>query len=277
MLNRHEYFFDELTIGHGLSALLYSFSNSTPLLINKMQKPHRFSMQEIPFLDTNSALVAWDKLVFILSLSGLIPLADKIESIRLDDGFAKIYTKNFRMIKVNFKKVKIFNDENIHGLPLSKKECEEYTALDWVYARSCDKHDLDLLETGDDFVNKIVFYKSERAANAKVKDMVVFSSLTKEQLSDPEYSDTFVRLKVKNILKEKGIRGSCNGFDTNNPGRKLHFALKLETHKRQIFKNCMDLYSNINNMEFCYDKPVDLLSDFEPKNKYGIKLLEMLA
>ena len=264
-------------IGHNLSALLYSFINTAPLLINKMQKPHRFSVQEVPFLDTNSELEAWDRLALLLSLSGSLPLSDKLESVRLGDGIVKVYTKNSRMIKIKFNKIIIFNDENIHGLPISEKECDEYTVLDWIYARSCDKHDLELIETNESFVNRIRFYKSERAANAKVKDMVAFSFLKKEQLSDPNFSDTFAWLKIRNILQEKGIRGSCNGHSTKNPEKKIYFALKLETYQRQVFKNCMDLYSNTENIDFRYDKPDDLLSDCVLTNEYSIKLLNMLA
>ena len=277
MLNKHEYFFDTLVVGHSLSAMLYSFINAVPLLINKTQKPHRFSMQKIPFLNTDSELEAWDRLAMILSLSGYLPLSDKLESIRLDGGLAKIYTRNSRMIKVRYNKIIVFNDENIYGLPASEKECDDYVVLDWIYARSCDKHDLELIETNDNFVKKVKFYKSERAANAKVKDMVAFSFLKKEQLSDPNFSDTFVWLKVRNILKEKGIRGACNGHVTNNPEKKIHFALKLETYRRQVFKNCMDLYSNTDSIEFRYDKPEDLLSNYTLMNEYGNKLLSMLA
>ena len=56
-----------------------------------------------------SKLEVWEKLVFHLSLAGLIPLADKVYSIRIeDDNLVKVTTKNSRVARFKFNSLRIF-------------------------------------------------------------------------------------------------------------------------------------------------------------------------
>ena len=125
-----------------MSAVLYSYINSIPLLVNKLKKPSRFSTLNLKkdIFNSTSQLEIWEQLMFIMSLSGVTPLSDKIASIRLFDDSLKVYTNNSRMINMKFKKLTIFNDEEVSGLPQRVSECNKYLVLDWIHAKSCDKH-----------------------------------------------------------------------------------------------------------------------------------------
>ena len=68
--------YDEMVIGGDLNAFFYSYKNDVPLLINKVRAPFRFEPQEEEL---------WNKLYFLLSLSGNNMFGDKIDTIRIDE------------------------------------------------------------------------------------------------------------------------------------------------------------------------------------------------
>ena len=75
-------------------------------------------------------------------------------------------------------------------------------------------------------------------------------------------------VKVTSIMKQLGIRGTYNGRVSNNPDKKNYFALSLETHKREIYKDCMDTYPDQENIVFCYDEPEKFLLDYKIQENY---------
>jgi hypothetical protein len=234
--------FDKVIIGGNLNAFLYSYKNNLPLLINKLYCPHHFEPREKEL---------WNKLYFLLSLSGLNILGDKTNSIRIDDKELSITTNDSKVIKAKFNKLIIFDNDSILGLPVPIKEKDKFIVLDWIVAKSCTKHEKKHISTNDDFVKDIYFYPTERLArnHASVKDLVAVSFLTKKQLQNFNYSDTYARFKTENILKENGIMGSKNGFQN---GKQINYPLKLEVQKREIRKLEMNLYKDTDNMKFMY-------------------------
>ncbi len=95
--------------------------------------------------------------MFSLSIAGNLPLSDKVSAIRVGEGQITVSTKNNRVIKLSFDKLVIFDDENIQGLDVVKSaETSRKKVLDWFDVRSGMSHNLQKIETGDDFVNKIL-------------------------------------------------------------------------------------------------------------------------
>ena len=155
-LNHHIYEVDELVIGNSLEAVSYCYLNERTLILNNMKKPYffeffekssclkKYTMESIEYelatpngkkLVGPSKLEAWERLVFYLSMSGLIPVADKVYSLRIeDDKILKITTNNSRVVRIKFDKLRIFNTEKLTGLDMSKR-CKKHKVVDWVDVR----------------------------------------------------------------------------------------------------------------------------------------------
>ena len=55
-------------------------------------------------------------MVFLHSIAGNIPFGDKVESVRVSEGTLKISTKDYGFYEVGYKKLFVFDDENVQGL-----------------------------------------------------------------------------------------------------------------------------------------------------------------
>ena len=64
------------------------------------------------------------------------------------------------------------------------------------------------------------------------KDAMIVSYLTKEQIEDEEYSQIYSRLRLKELMKEAGIKGKRCG--TRPDGKIKRNAIKLEFDKREV-------------------------------------------
>ena len=107
-------------------------------------------------------------------------------------------------------------------------------------------HNVKLIETDSDFANKILFYPTIRldGNHPDKKDLVVISFLNKKQLNTVEYSDSYIRLKTLNLMKQRGIRGNSNGKDT-------FYALQIEHSKREIRNIERNIYNVTEKISFC--------------------------
>ena len=231
---------DTIVLGGTLPALLYSHQNNLPIIINDICRPHRFEKTG----DENSIDV-WNKTYYSLSLAGLNLLGDKTQSVRIKDEEMSASTIDARVIKFTYNNVIIFDDEKVSGLPMPKKENDDFIVLDWMFVRSCQKHNHDYLTTDDKLVSEVYFYPTDRidGNHMDTKDLVTLSHLNKEQLEDFEYSDTYARFKIMSMLRGLGLRGRHNGGGN-------YCALKVEVSKREIRKSRMHSYEDTETMEF---------------------------
>ena len=72
---------------------------------------------------------------------------------------------------------------------------------------------------------------SERIdGNTQYKDLVSKSTLSKEQLHHPDYSDSMSRLKTIAMMKEAGIKGTSNGSSQ-------HLPIRIELYRREVQPN----------------------------------------
>tara|TARA_R100000008_G_scaffold31308_2_gene17486 strand:- start:1513 stop:2298 length:786 start_codon:yes stop_codon:yes gene_type:complete len=250
-MKTHQYDFDTIVVGGTYSAVAYCYNNKLPILFVEPSPPHFFEKNE----DGSSKLEKYRKLLFLLSLEGLVPLSDKVRSIRIEDNILNIITKTSRIILFRFKKIRLFDEQGIIGLGLPhKKQKHRYEAIDWFDVRSgmCHKHHL--LESESDFVRRIHFYPSERIdGNHDKKDFVAISYLTEEQVNDIEYSEIYAKFKSLHLMREAGIVGAKNG-SSQKTGNNRYNPLKIEPSHREINKLTRDLYKDTENMIFDYSE-----------------------
>ena len=286
--------YDELVIGSTLEALTYCYLNSVPFICSHLNLPYHFENFDIQddltvfglknntrLIKTNltefkagsSKLQLWEKLFFYLSISGLCPLSDKAISLRISDGILKVSTPNARMAKINFNKLTIFDDKNFFGLnppATNNKKCIVY---DWFNIRSGMKHQYDELVDTSDFVNRIIFYPSDRVeGNHNFKDAVAVSHLTKTMLDSYEWSDINARFKTLYMMKEAGIRGARNGRDMNNKAKYKYYAVKIENTHREVI-HPKNIYKPFDNITFNYDSFCDIIDKNPLKESYVSKLI----
>ena len=299
-MNKHEYQFDEVVIGNSLPALIYSYLNSKPLIYNESSAPYFFEFFDAGFeldklqidqegYELNGAdsietvghpkLKVWEHLMFTLSLSGHIPFSNKVSTIRIEnDNILKITTKKFRVVRLKYKKLTIFDSRSIEGLPTPEKQTNLFKVIDWVDVKSGMMHEYDYIKTDSDFVKEIYFYPSTRfVGSIGRKDLVSVSYLKKYQLENFENSDTYVKFKILKLMKAAGIRGARNGRDFKNPEKYKYYAVKIEPRKREVQRLQRDIYEDTESIIFDYRSAEDIYIDSKKKSAYNIKLNELIV
>ena len=234
---------EEIIVGATLSALVYAYYTGAPLVYIDPKIPFRFDHfdayfdldkiveqaepKEFVTLDRKRLLGIpkrdlWERLFFMLSISGQMPFADKVKSIRIEEKLRVVTRKTFEL---DFDKVRIFEGQ-----------AGSYNVYDWINVHSGATHDLHFIADIDgSVIEEIIFYPSDRIdGNHNKKDIVCVSKMTEDQLNDYRFSDTYVRFKVEKLMKEAGIRGTRNGRDQLNPEKYKYYALKLESAERQF-------------------------------------------
>jgi len=295
--NKHVYEVDELVIGNSLEAVSYSFLNHNPIIINDNNKIKffdffkpdddlgKYNVEPDKYeLNTNkdklivgsSKLEVWQRIAFSLSMSGLLPVNDLASSIRIEDeNNLKVATKNSRVIRFKFNHLRIFDDENVSGLGIPSVE-ERYKVVDWVNVRAGMKHEYDKFETGDNFVNEVYFYPSQRGTGEGKKDLVSVSYLSKDQLENFDYSDTYVKFKVTSLMKENGIKGPKNGKRWDDPNKWAYHSIKLEPSKREVIRMTKPVYKNEGTFIFDSRNEREIYHNTEQKEGYLNKIYNSL-
>lgn len=261
LLENHLFHWKEIVIGGTLNAHIYANEKSSYIISNIMDGVHSFDANSFgydlgigePFLKGSKKIDLLDALAYKLAFKGLNPFGDKVSSIRLEKNKTlKIATKNSRVFRLTYEKLRIFDPENVYDLPfLPEKVTKGFRVFDWFDVHHGAKHEIDFLEDKkSNLVKSIRFYITDRVTGTHaLKDLIAESFLTKEQLHDPEYTDTYARLKVLSMMKEAGMKGPLNGTDRN--GRVVYRPLKIDLNRREIIP-----VTEIKSME-CGDVVVD--------------------
>jgi hypothetical protein len=267
-------YYEKVVIGGSLEAFTYAFKHCLPVLYTNLKPPFKFDYLQ-PGVDFNlninppphvlktalgtttfgpSKLQIWQKLLFVLSVSGKVIYGDTVRSARIDGDEIQLSCDGTHRKSITFDQAIIFDDEKIIGLPTIERQTKYKSIVyDWVNIVSGGSHEYDLLQYDDEFVNAVYFYPSERNDNTRLKDLVSVSYLTDEQLIDFSYSDTYVRFKLLDLFKELGIRGARNGRDVNRPGHYKYYAVKLEPSDRQVVRRVVNEYESDERLVFNYE------------------------
>lgn len=251
--------YENIIIGGSLEALKFAYSSGYPVLCIP-QKPHFFCPKSV---------AKWEHLAFVLSLSGGIPLWDSIASIRVDPEAKEIkcFTTNSRVIRFSYEKAYILDDLGVEGLPvptvLAKKE---YLVFDWISVKRGGNHPYDYIEDEDSlFVRRLQFYPSRRATydRGDRKDACAISIMTDKQLKNNGYSESYVLLKSREMMKDAGLKGSRNGTQAYN-GKPAYLSIKIEVAHRDTRPLHKNQYEDTESLKFF---PLDV-GEIKEYNKY---------
>ena len=226
----HTFSIDELILGGSLESLLYAYKTETPIIIDNPKRPFEFDLLpsefDLSFLgydpkNDTSCLRLWERLSFLLSLSGLLLFPNSIENMTEHDGRITVVTHNMRKLEVTFNKLRKFD--------------RSFTNYAWVYdwfaVRSGGKHEIDILEDKEYLAHKLIFYPSQRIGVRSSKDVVAVTYLKIDNIFDIEYSESYVSLKTRRMMKEAGIVGTSKGF--NKYKNRMHEPIRIEHMHRE--------------------------------------------
>ena len=257
--------YEDIVVGSDLKATLFAFNNNLPIIFSKPRRPFRFNFLEpntnlgcvkltrSPSLEltrTNGVKVVgsraellWERLMFLLNLDGKVPLANLCSSMRFDGEHLICSNEYSKIGTLNFSNCFYFGDDNISGLVKEKELANPtYTCYDWIAFNSGGKHEIDYMWVGDDFVKEIWFYSSDRmCGNSPVKDACVASTLTQDQLSEFDYSETMARFKMISEMEKRGMKGRQNGYSTN--GNPKHYKFRTTPIRRTKRRDPVEIVS----------------------------------
>jgi len=252
-----------VVIGCSLPSLIFAYENNFNLIYTNSTLPSKIDKDIIFEGDKYKPSDLWKRLYFTLSISGNILFSNKIDNIRLNSGMLNVFTKRARKYTIEYERVYIFDDLSLYGIPdeLLLRQSPILEIRDWLDVKSGMKHEHCVLTSDSEFVNKVIFYRSDRIdGNHDLKDAVAISYLTKEQLHDYEFSDVSARFKAKHIMKQSGIKGTRNGRDTKNKSLYKYYAIKLENREREIVYS-LKKYKSTDRLVFKYDSVDDIIAN----------------
>ena len=237
--------FENLLVGGTLLALQKAYDTGYPLLCIP-QKPNILFKKE---------RAEWERLSFLLSLSGQLPLAGNLASIRIDEDERQIkcFTQNLRMVTLTYEVAHVMDVQGVEGIPPpATTTTPQYLVFDWINVKRGTNHPYDYIEDEDsDFVKKVIFYPSERIMGKRTtrKDACAISIMTDKQLRSLDYSESYTFLKVREMMENAGLKGSRNGTQAFN-GKPAYLSLKIEIARRDVTPMHRDTYEDTPTIKF---------------------------
>lgn len=273
--------YQNVVVGGDLRSAIFAYINDYPLVFTDPKPPFRFDYLPtqvkldcvgIPsesqklkkpdgFKEVGiSKALLWERMTFLLSLQGNLPLSNFCDNIRYDGEKIVCTNEYSKIYEFSFDACHYFGDSSVSGLamPISL-QASSYLCYDYIAFHKGGKHEIDYISTDDDFVGEIWFYSSDRIdGNTGVKDACLVSVLTEKQLSDPDYSETIARFKMEKILDDNGIKGPLNGYTPN--GRPKHYRIKTSHIYRDRSLLNEPEYKQVPNIR-CPDMTIEELID----------------
>lgn len=286
--------YENIVVGSDLKAVLFAYVNDYPIFFTEPRLPNRFDYFD-PTIELGSVGVPtmiselktptgtkqvgtpkyflWERLAFLMSLRGHMPLSSLCEKIRYD-GEKIVCTNDYSKIyEFHFDTCYYFGDNNISGLIDFESETKaEYICYDYIAFNRGGKHEVDYISTGDDFVGEIWFYSSDRIdGNTGVKDACVLSRLTKEQIQHPDYSETMARFKLEQTLYDHGMKGPLNCYSPT--GKPKHYRFRTSYINREKINLAEPTWEETENVKANSQTTQELL---ELLNQVGLREFENL-
>tara|TARA_R100001079_G_scaffold108832_1_gene80159 strand:+ start:4103 stop:4900 length:798 start_codon:yes stop_codon:yes gene_type:complete len=207
-----ELHYKELNIGKTITCLLHSFRTETPCVLISPIPPFNLDVQYDDYdfawlgIDKATPLQVWDRLCFLLSMSGILLFPNNIAGYRKENENLVLLTNFNKKITISYDKLNEFDH----------RETGWYHVYDFYDWRVGGNHDVDeIIDPQDEFIKNIKFFSSEREnVGSHVKDLVGISYLSESQLNDLEMSPTYSRLKMLQMIKKEGINGSVVGYNS---------------------------------------------------------------
>ena len=250
MILRHK----NIVIGGNLEAAMFAYVHGFPLYFTRPSRPFRFDYlspgvelgnlgippqsKRVTTIESSMEVgipkaILWERLIFLLSLGGHLPLSNLCDIMRYDGQKITCTNEYAKIHEFSFDKCYYFGDSGISGLvPQMNPQSPSYICHDYIAFHKGGKHEIDYISTDDDLVSEIWFYSSERIdGNTGVKDACVVSILSEEEIYDPDFSETMARFKMEKVLYDNGMRGPQNGYTSS--GKPRHYRFKTSHLRRQ--------------------------------------------
>lgn len=253
-------FLEDVIVGSCPYALLKSYAEKIPIVIDRYGSPDidlEFKKQiSIESLKTKSMADSWSMLKFLLSMEGLVVNPGQLEYLRIEDN-----ALSFRNTTINFRKCHLF-PSSVAKTELDVLRIENqdiYKTSDFMRLKFCNASNIDSIFPKDTFIDAIKCYGK--------KDVLAISTLSKEQLTNFDYSDTIVRfISEKELLKDERLHRpkiSSVREDRRNP--------KLTVIERRVVSLEETVYKSSKKVKY-YDrkKRNDILKAYR-RNHSGFK------
>jgi len=213
------------------------------LLVNGSVTPHS--------IEEKDRENKWHRLIFDLGMRGLTPIPSAIENIRIEENVANITTEFYRMIKIHFEELYIFDMELVGGISAQEK-VNDYVVYDWFDIKRGAKQTSCEISTPNNFIKKLVFYPSQRrdGNDGSIKDCYVKSYIAAVDLDKFEYSETAARLGALKLIKDNGIKTTRKV----TTGGRQNLNLVLKHNRRSLHKNNKEFIQSgdpPSNRHFC--------------------------
>jgi len=260
--------YENIVIGSSLKAVLYAYAHNYPIFFSEQRRPFRFDCFE-PEVDLSALKIPneteslttfegvkllgarkellWERLLFLLSLDGKVPLSTLCQSMRYDGNTMVCANEYSKIAEIAFNECHYFGDDHCHGFAKDKELTnDEYICYDYIAFNKGGKHEIDYIKTEDDFVSEIWFYPSERIDGATaVKDACAVSLLSKEQMQNFDYSETMARFKTVAEMESRGMKGVFNGYGPN--GKPKHYRFRTTHVRRRSARRRMEAPNDGNH------------------------------
>jgi len=244
----------EVIVGSCVYALLKSYSEGIPIVLVEHKSPPvdmRFDHPVcIETLNTLEVSDAWSMLKFLCSMRGLIVNPDTIDSLRIEKN--NIGSRN---IRIQFEECHLFPTQTVRtDLDISKVEHEDlYKTMDFMRLKFCNVTNIDTIFPKESFIKLIRCFGK--------KEVVAVCNLSREQLTNFDYSDTIVRFaSQKELLKDERLhRPITRGESRRNPN--------LEVIERKVISLKEVVYRSSRKVKY-YDrqKRDDILKTYRRDN-----------
>ena len=275
------YEYEKIVIGCTLNAVLYAFVNKLPIIFTEYGAPFRFDYFEhdmdFSCLKIDSKLkklksfeddlivgiskrTVWDRMLFLMSLEGLVLPCKSINTIRHEDSRIIAYNEYAKIAEIKFESAFYFGDQGAHNFVLEKElDNKKFICYDWVAFNRGGKHEIDYFETSDGMVKKVWFYPSERIdGNTPVKDACVLSEIPHDKSHDFEFSETMVRFKLVHEMESRGMKGVLNGYTKNGTPR--YYKFRTSSISRSKHSEKLEYKPKFKNIEIPQADQEDLLA-----------------
>lgn len=240
--------FPKIVTGGSLESLFHAYIHEIPIVLTQpyipfeLEKIENHEMFELLGYNTHNSLIKvqiWDRLAFVLSMAGLVLMPNNVRNVRHDSNRIVFALNDNSRLTIAYER-KISFDEHIDG---------DVDVYDWFNIKSGGKTEIEELNDEEDLVHKVLFYDSKRVGNGGKgrKDLVSFSRMQMKDIQNYENSESYVRLKTLQMMKDAGMRGRPNGY--SKLGTQLHYALKVEHTHREILKKYKPKYTMLQSFK----------------------------
>ena len=247
-----EFNYDNVVIGSSLEAILFAHFNRYHIIWTKNESPYPFELLEEDFGLGQNKYDIWTRHAFLLGIGGFCPFNDNIQNIYILDGNRlRLAGQQGYKYFINYKQIHVFNDHNLHGLPLPVgKYNKDVKIIDWFRT---DRINLMSLEDHYRRKNRMfketyLYYKSQN------KRVISFSYCTEKQLEKDELPIYLLRRRMQEYLLDLGA-----------PSHRRDKAVIHED--REIIHLGRDRYEDTESIKFNYETVRDMWRNY-PKRVF---------